>query len=297
MTCPTPESRFWIGKPGRMIEIETPDAGFTADVSMSETVHQLLGGGTTVTYSDDVKRSYKFPFGVLDQDGVAELFKLYTRAYGPGPYALLEPTYRNLLDFHLSNSDGGAPELLTVPAGQTLLYDDSFVSPVSPAGVLRWTGAGNGSALVDGRQGSGSGAADPFRAMPSVPGLDVTFSVWLATAAGAASVELAINSYREDGTLLAYAASAAQALTMTFKRFQFTRTLPALPAALAGIALTCRTPSAAPLLITGPQLEFGRVAGEWNPGLGVPRVVFTGGPPVKVPLLGVNNLSFALAQV
>jgi hypothetical protein len=286
---------FYLGLPGNMQAMD-PDPGIDAPVTSAEVVHQLATGGTTTTRRRIPKRTYTLPTSGLTRDDQDPLLRWYLRAYGPGPFMLVDPTIRNQLtmDVALCNQAAG----FTVPAGQTLAFGVT-ASPQPPSKVVDWSGAGNGSVLtLGGSQAvSGNGDADPLTSPPVLPVESVTVSVWL-WAAAAVSVALRASGRNGNGTA-GIDQTTVCALTAVPQRFSLTRA----PGSFVGAnfvlpTLKCLQAAAPTIHLSAPQLEYNTALGAWTVGLGVPRVTMTGaGGPAISTRSGHADWKYTFAEV
>jgi hypothetical protein len=307
VTSCEPFEEFWLGPAGKLQQLEMPDTGFTWDPSLSETVHGLVSGGTTVTRRAKVKRTGSLDMGALDQDQADLVMRLYLRAFGPGPYCLVEPTYRNLVtpDVSMSGGHGTVSMDSWATSDSTDLVPQpnyTGVMPAAGAGSFDWNAA-NGSILVQGGYDTthGNPEALPGESVPVVPGLDMTLSVYVLCDAGTGSVKLRACG-RDGDSDGAQTTNLDSADTPVADSVWGRITLP-VPAGtftskylvLALVSTSAQTGSS--IWVSAPQIEIGLEATDWHVGMGVPRVVFTGGPKTKIARLALQANTLQLSEV
>ena len=277
---PTVPGRFFLGKPGNMVELPSPFAdGYTVLLDDGGVAHGMAGGGTSMDRFGDAARSWTLPYlRVLGRRWqVLNGFK--RRAFGAGPWCFLAPEESNRLTLKqsLCGALNGAVEGWATGSG-TVTYDATLTSPIEPCGVMRWHGAVNGSRLIAGKWSGSNPAADLAYCTPYVPGLPWAGGGYLSTASGTATVNLRLYGFAADGATVVTSVDAGSLTLTTTPQQAYLELVEGQLGASAIIALAfrCTTAGAPDILISCPWLTE-RVADvtDWSQGGGTPRVVWT----------------------
>lgn len=296
MTC-QPFRSVYLGKPGAMFRLPSFDGGISAPLRAGEQAHGLADDGVAVTRVARIRRSYDLQRSAATPDDADLLLAFYAGVFGPAPFCLIEPSYRNFLTIDASSgcSRLGSLNPWTVSAG-TLLPDATVTRPLPTAGVMRWVGAGSGSTAT---LGPVVGDVDPLTAMPVLAAETVTLGIRARTASGTASVTLRLLGRAGDGTATGPAITAAPVtLTTAWQLLTVTAHPGDITALYYGAQLLCSTAGAPDILMAAPQLEATDGVGAFTLGFGVPRVVITTGVARSLRLLGSNtDHSFQLSEV
>lgn len=288
---------FWLGKPGNMIQLPAPGIGYGAGHQRAETLHALIGGGVTVTKRLHAKRTWPINWARVQNRDLQVLLGFYRGAFGDGPFVFLDPADDNYLslDSSLCGARNGAIGAWTVKSPETLVYDSTVTPPVLPCGVLRWTGAGNGSTIaVAPRDGSGNVIADTASSVPLVQALAQQLSIYAWTASGTVNAQLGLS----DG-VAATSFSGTVGLTTTPQRLAFNHAAGSFGVNLyALLVLKCLTASAPNILVSAPQFEYGvAAASQFAAGSNAPRVVITAPPGNSVDGLGASPFQLMISQI
>lgn len=302
MTCPaTANDTFYLGPAGNLKALPDPDP-YESTPSFGDVSAGLLLGGYAVVRHPLVKRTVPLAWGLLDgeldQADVDTIMGLYLRAYGPGPYCLIDPTWRNVLTFDASTTGGlaaGSTPWVTSDTS-TIAPDSTLSGPEEQAGVLRWTGLAATSVATQGvLNGAGFGDADPTESVPLVKDVPVTFSIDVATT-GTASLLLRVANRNGDGTDQGHTDSAAVALTAGYQRLAVTIT-PDGSAKYAALQLAMTAWTSGDVLVSAAQAEYDTAASAFTAGVGSPRVLMKAAPAWRVPLMPNKSAAFTLVEV
>lgn len=130
---------MWLGNPGGVVALPYPVRGLTPTLSIPATVRRTLGGGQVVARAGGARRTYNLAWEFLTAEQFSVLEEFYTRARGPGPFALLDPGRRNRLSLNQSSAtstDGDTTGFTVDPTEAVTSTPDVFLrGPRS----LRWT--------------------------------------------------------------------------------------------------------------------------------------------------------------
>jgi hypothetical protein len=272
--------RFWLGKPGNMIELPSPLVdGYTANGSMGEVEHGLSGGGSAVTRFDSMMRRWTIPFLHLAGRDYQVVNGFYRRLFGAGPWAFVDPEGTNRLTLAQSMCGGlhGVAEGWVTTRG-TVGYDSTVAPAQIPSGVLRWAGASTGSLLAaaDALSAFPLPIPDPVRGIPYLPAMPLTAYFWVAAASGTANVHAYLSGLAADGSSVHTVTGPTVALTTTPQLVavivpdagEFTTASWLVP------QLQCQSASAPDILVSNPQIDYRDEVTDWTAGTGVPRVIW-----------------------
>jgi hypothetical protein len=130
---------MWLGNPGGVVQLPYPARGLTPTLSIPATVRRTLGGGQVVARAAGARRTYNLAWEFLTPEQFSVLEEFYTRARGPGPFALLDPGRRNRLSLNQSSAtstEGNATGFTVDPSEAVTPNPDGYLrGPQS----LRWT--------------------------------------------------------------------------------------------------------------------------------------------------------------
>lgn len=276
--------RLWLGLPGNMIELPSPSAsgGLSAAKARGEQVHTLANGAAAVTYLPDAARTFTYSWPALTERDWQILNGFYMRAFGAGPWRLVNPEGWNRLTRRQSmcGAVSGLPEGWTAGGGSTVAYDTADgAAPITPCGVLKWSGLPNSPrSLVP---GSDVNIPDAKTGIPYVPAEPFTFSAWVKVSAGTPSVLMRLAGNNADGTNVATISGPTVALTSSWQQLSVIAAPGDLGAA-AFVVPTIRYVSggtADAVLVANPAASYTSQAIDWGIGGGVPRVVWSSGAP------------------
>lgn len=286
----------YLGTPGSMRQLPSPNAPLTAPSSRNEVVHALIGGGTAVTRRAGLgKRTYTLTYTSLFESDAALVAAFADGVFGDGPFVLVDPSTVNVLTLDQStfglrpgssygwSSSGGTVSLTT---GQT--------APASVfSGVLDWASPTTSSLILPGSLGS---TADPSSAPVVLPLEAATFSIWLK---GSGSCTCSLQLWSHDGTTGLQTASlgtASASVTTSWK--QFTVSVGAVASgALLVPRVVLSSGSPAHVYAAAAQLEYASSVSTWERGYGSPRVLVTQGTARSVTQLGYADQTLVLGEV
>lgn len=290
---------YYLGTPGAMQTMRTPDAAYTDPLSRREVTHDLLNGGTAVTRRATGRRSWAFGFAGCTPDTADLLVAFYTGVFGDGPFCLVDPSWRNALHVHASTF--GAP-LQAISAwsasvsAQPLTYDPTVTAPITTSGVMRWTGATNGAQAGLGTWTGSVFTPDTAKAPPYLPQVVTSISVYARAVSGTPSVSLRGLAVTTAGTVVntqtATATVGSAAWTL------LTVTVPAgLTAAYTVPNLLCNT-STSVLQFACPLVQYGRTPPDpWVIGLGTARVLSAAPLTSQSTLLYARDHGITLTEI
>jgi hypothetical protein len=270
--------RYWLGRPGNLIQLQGVKTGTSSAPSSGESVHTSLGGVTTTFRRPDVKRQFPLTFERMTGRDWQVFYGFYRRAFGPGPWAYFPPEDVNRLDEVVSLcqdvtawSELGAGVITAL--GQA-------TSPVLPSGVLKWAGAAAGDILVARPMLAGSSTLPSVAgACPYLPGEPFTFSAWLWVASGTRTVKLRLSGRDAASVVATEVDGATVTLTTTPQLVSATIAAGTLGASLYVVPeVVAVGATVVDIQIAAPQLEVWSAATDWCLGVGVPRVTWGPAP-------------------
>jgi len=94
---PTAFKTYYLGAPGSMQAIRTPNAAVTQPLSRSENVHQLISGGVAVTRRGRGRRGWQLGWAGCTPDTADQMIGFYLGVFGDGPFCYVDPSWRNML--------------------------------------------------------------------------------------------------------------------------------------------------------------------------------------------------------
>jgi len=272
---------FYLGTPGTLKKLRVVDHGYSSAMSRAEVLHQLAGGGNTVTRRRDPRRTWPLSFTGMTPDSADLLVQFYTGIYGAGPFCFVDPAWRNALALDASTFGVRFQALsawsLSVTS-QSLTYDGTVTPFQAGSGVARWTGAQSGSKMGLGTYTAGTLIPDVLSAPPGVTdGSAVTHSLSAYSRAISGTANLTFFAYGMNAAGSLVSASSVNA-TVGTTWTQFTATVLANVGATYVIhGFTCNTNSSPPLLFSNADTQYLPTAatprGAWVTGTGSPRVI------------------------
>lgn len=272
----TRNGQFWLGKAGNMVQLPSPDPGYQVGTTRAETLHTLIGGGTTVTRRLASKRTWPLTWKRIQRRDLQIVLGFYRGAWGDGPFLLIDPADVNLLGFDTSlcGARNGLIGSWAADASCTVVYDSTITSPIPPCGVLRWHGAGNGSILATGPRQAGTGNTlfDATFSPPVVQALARELSLYAWTASSTASARLVVQDGGGSGSGTTGSTvtlnTTPQLLAMNVAAGAFGTTGYIVP------GLQCLTASAPDIFVSAAQFEYGvATPSAFGAGSAVPRVI------------------------
>jgi hypothetical protein len=268
----------YLGKPGAMRVLPSPNSPVTATPSKGDVVHALLSGGVAVTTRLHARKTFSLPYTMLDSASADVLLGFYSRLYGLGPFAFVDPSVRNVLGLDVSTMGLRTNASPGWVASSGTLTPAAAGGPVGvDSGLLTWSSLVASATL---QPGLAVNTANTAAAPVYLPSEACTVSLYVkASAATTASLQL--TGYSTAGAVNYTSSAASMSITTAFQRFTVS-----VAAGLAGLASSAfvlprvvlggTVPTS--VTIAGAGLEYGTVATTWEPGHGSPRVLPTGTP-------------------
>jgi hypothetical protein len=296
---------MWLGRPGAMTRLRIPDAGWVAPLGRAEVAHTLAGGGTTVTRRAATHRAYSVNLSKMTPDEAQLILAYYLGNKGSGPWALVDPSYRNQLSPGASSMGVAAGRNTAwnpLIGDAAAVLDSTVVPPVDGTGVLRWAAPTNGKNLFEGTQPTaGTFVPVTTKAVPYLSPYIAWVSVYLRaqTTATVKLYALGCNAAGWDGVSVANTANVA--LTTAWQRV--TLSVPAASWAGANPAyivpnIQVAAVGASDVLVAAAQIDYGYSSvPPWVAGLGVPRVVLSAGVGAGVSVYWRRDHGLTMAEV
>lgn len=285
-----------------MIKLPYVLRGYDMPFDRHITQTSLIAGGTATASQLDVRRLPTLSWRALSQSEASTVLGFYTRAWGAGPYVLVDTSFDNQLreDTSLCGVRRGVLTGWVATGGGTIVYDGTVAGNVAPAGVMRWAGAGSSSAIGEGTAPGGVFTADPAKAAPYLSDQAVTCSIYAKLASGSASLKMRVSGRNAAGASVSAVDSSSTALnTSTWTRVSMTATVGALGASVLVVPVVlCQTAAAPNILMTNPQLQYASSATTWVIGHGTPRCLPIGTAPNPINVVGEGrDLTLTLAEI
>lgn len=278
-TWRTGDQRFWLGKPGNMIQLPSPNpADYTANLDMGEVEQELYGGAAGLTRFGDAVRRWQISWPRLAGRDWQIVHGFYRRLFGAGPWAFLPPDDVNRLTLRQSmcGAVAAAVEGWATTAG-TLAYAAAQVSRVAPCGVMQWSPGAISKFLVPGALSGVTPVPDVNRALVHIPSESVAVSCWMKAVTTAASVQPALRAASADGLTVSTVTGSTTAVPTTGW------TQVAMLVAPGALTFDPARPYLLPLwqsmnanavYVTTPQISYTDSHLDWEAGAGLPRVIW-----------------------
>lgn len=279
-----------------VISLPGPTGNIEVNVSRSDTVHTLIGGGTTVTRRKGSKKSYSLPYSSRPGVGVDDLlWSIYRGVYGDGPFVFVDPSANNVLSLDQSTFGvrTGADDGWTVNTG-SIVADGSTAPPAGVASVSAlWVTPAAAQFMMP---GSSTTTADTTSAAMYIPAEWTCFSIYLK-ATGACTVTLALRNYDANtGASLGLLGNTTVTPTSSWARY-FYALAPGASAEMVVPRVTLASGTPSDVWFAGPQLEYAQFPSLWCAGYGAARVLVTAAPDKAIQKWGWSDLTLALAEV
>lgn len=266
---------LYFGRVGSLLSVlPSPRPGAPRSRSAQEAVQELLGGGYAVDRAPGAACTWQFEWG---WDGTVwwQLNAWYTRQYGPGPFALCDPSCINYLTPAQASATHSTSDATgwSVAAGSSETLASSTALAYSGTRSLLWSLP---AAVTSGILTATPPA--PLLGWPTPPA-DWTFSVPVRLGAGDASVDVQAALRWLDstgaqvsetlGTLTTVGAGAWSTLTATGSP----------PSGAVYVAPRVKVSagtvsSTAGVHVGQAQLQLASTASDWRPGEGPALVSF-----------------------
>jgi len=299
---PTAFKTYYLGAPGSMQAIRTPNAAVTQPLSRSENVHQLISGGVAVTRRGRGRRGWQLGWAGCTPDTADQMIGFYLGVFGDGPFCYVDPSWRNMLPTDVSTFgaqlDAVSVWSRSLTGSAPLSFDTTVTAPSPQSGIARWANAANGEQV-------GLGAWNGTRFVPSTaigmaPVLTpTTTSLTVYARAVTGTPSLSLRAQSTDSTFGTVTTQGTT--TATLSSSAWTRLAVQVPAGVTASYWTpnllCNTASAL-ILLSAAQLQYGRATPDpWVIGLGVPWVVPASEMASDYDLLYARNHGLALIEI
>lgn len=280
---PTVPAEFWVAKPsiGKVVQLPSirDNGTYEAPPSQGEIEQGLAGGASAVTRFASEMRRWTLTYERLSGRDYQVVTALRKRLLlGNGPWCYLHPEGTNRLTY--AQSVCGLANAVAegwTPSVGTVTYDSTVAAADLACGVLRWSGAGNGSLLVAGGYGGGSPDADVLHSAPYVPARSWEGDVWITAASGTPSANVRLVGIAADGVTVVTSIDGGTVVLSTTPQRLTCYIDPGVLGASAYIVLVvrCLTASSPDLLVSCPWLTDRPFDIDgWTLGGGVPRVIW-----------------------
>jgi hypothetical protein len=290
---------YYLGTPGAMLLLRTPDHAYEDPASRAEVVHELISGGTAVTRRGRTRRRWTLGFTNTTPDTADQLVGFYAGVFGDGPFRFVDPSWRNALGVDASTF-GARLDAISVWAASVsahpLTFDTTVAAPSPQSGVMRWTGAQVNEQVSIGAWDGSKFVPSLVESPPYLPQVLTSIRVFARALSGAPSVSLRGRTQAADGATV-----DTQTATATLGTGAWTTLTATVPAGLAGAYvvpnLLCNTASSV-LQFSCPLVQYGEVPPDpWVVGLGIPRVVFADALGARSNLLYARDHAMLLVEV
>lgn len=298
---------FYIGQPGAMTKLSKPDSGFTNALSRAEVMHALSSGGTTTTRRKDVKRTYGLPYSAMTADTADAMLSYYSGARGAGPFALVDPSWRNAMS--LDASTFGAPigkntAWSANPLDAAPYLDTAFAPALPGSAVLHWPTPVNTHVLGNLTQPvSGTFIPDWVKGVPYLPDLPMIVTYWVRTVAGTSTGAVAYAfGLSRTGWLTPFPAKTVALSPITTTWAQVVIGVPVnqwtqAQGPIIAPALVCGQAGSPDILISNAQVTYGfNDITPWVTGFGIPRVSISAGVPSTVTVNWRRDHAYTLSE-
>lgn len=303
----TTHDSFYLGQPGAMVKVGMPDSGFSNGGSRAEVAHALSSGGVTTTKRRLIKRTWSLPFSGMTADTADALLSYYSGSRGNGPYALVDPSWRNALSLDASTFGAALGQNTTwaaPPADAQPYLDTAFAPPIPGSAVLHWPTPVNTHLLVNASQPAlAAPVPDWMNGVPYLNDLPMVFSVWIRTVTGSVTgLVLGALGLQQSGWITPFPEVAVSLPTVntTWQQVSVLVNPNAWTQAQGGIFAPAigAVPATPDLLIACAQVTYGfTVATPWVTGLGCPRVSFSAGVSSGVSVNWRRDHGYMLSEV
>lgn len=289
---------FWLGPAGALVRLPSPNDGVDRPRTRGRTTLTTFDGGVAVVQRLRSKGQWNLPYSYLYEQDYETIRQYAEGSFGDGPFALIDPSVRNVL-----GPDGSTAGLRTNAdlmwrAGAGTLTRGP-VNPTDPrCASIAWSAT---TAVADrlsvyaiydpvGKAWS----VDPVRTPFVVPALAMTFS---AVVSGAGQITFGLLCFTADGSQVASpVAPVVAALTGGYTPIALSVPAGGFGAGVAFASYGIQMRVGDSLSLSLPQIEYADTASSWSPGHGSPRVVITADPPDSVPQLGWTSTALSLAE-
>lgn len=269
--------RLWLGLPGNMIELPPPSAsaGLSTAKSRGEQVHTLANGAAAITFLPNAARVFTYSWPTLTERDWQLLNGFYMRAFGPGPWCLVNPEGWNRLTRVQSLCLD--PSVWATTAGT--IVADSTPGMVAPGGTLLWSPSASGKILGPGMLSGSVVVPDTARAMVNVPAEPVTVSFWVQSPSGTVSVSARIVGKAATGPAVDTITGSAVTVGANWQQIAVVAAPGTFSSGSLYLIPEVVSNDGNPVRVSCPQAMYSATTAEWGMGGGVPRVLWTSGAP------------------
>lgn len=283
-------NQIYLGPLGRLMQIQIPSGGFTADLIENGANHAPLSGRSTKDIFSR-RRTFDIALDGLTPRALSWFELLYTDAI-TGPFYLIDSSRVNRLRARIS-STGTAPishnalstdwtassGVLTFPAATVVLLPSGTHLSPGPSLAVQWVPTAAGT-LIDTAQ------------VPVLPGEQITFSCYAQ--AGTPTLEIVpLNASLVAGSPV----TGTTVVAGTPPRRYVTYTVPTNGSVVA-VQVQLRASAAGTYTTTAWQLESGSTTPtDWVLGTGVPRVLFDSATAGRNPVGTYTDSEITLLEV
>lgn len=292
-------SEILLGPPGALQPLPDPDPGVSASRSLTVATHEGVGGGAlTADVTLPGWRSWTYAYTALTVEEADMVERYRSGIYGPGPYALIDPTAPNRLQPNQASAGkmSGASDGFAVLSGDALAVVRQ-AGVIGPS-VLSWTITPGGSARSLLMSSTWAPVPSGSRSFPIPPDSTVHLSAQVRTASPP-PLWWRVFWWDAGGASLggvSYEVATVPADTWTPVTADI---VPPTGAAwvLPGLyADTSANTAAVSVSLDALVMSYGARLPVWRPGQGVPQVVITAWT-TDYPYIGTVNGSLQLTEV
>lgn len=308
--CQPQLDSYYIGPPGALVQLSTPDNSAHVVLDRGITDHDLINGGAASTYLERVRQQYVYSYNHRDLTAGDQIVSIYAGLLGIPPYYVVDPAFRNALSSQISSA--GKTTVSTegfVVTGGSVAYSSSIAPPAKAplAGVLDWTTATNS------RLWANASAANILQssAPPVIPAEPATEAIWLKTASSTATVSIYAYCNSAAGAFTGLVALATgKTITTSWQRFGGTLAAGGAPANSVVLGWMIQVTSGSPphLHVSANDLQYCTAVVDpadgpaavnlppWVLGLRVPKMIVRGQMPADYTKFQRRSLQLTLAE-
>ena len=263
------EKTWYLGWLGDMRVLPTPEVNFDMTEVRYGGIHQALNGARTMDITG-FRQQFKMDFKYLSEDDYLWLRSLYLGNVTE-PLYLMNPLRKNLLSQQASTGtwhttlDNGIQNVNSAIA-YDFFNDYPTGLPVSGTRSPRLLSVATGPAyaVMDGGT----------RFAPAAVGEPITFSIYMRTTSGTASVDMYEQTMDKYATTnIGTGLISTKSVTTSWQRFTATHTPIAAGVAAARFGLQLVSSGTYNVLLAAPQVEYGASATPFSMGGGLSKVL------------------------
>jgi hypothetical protein len=290
---------MYLGPLGMIQTLPEPEQAPTIERAQEGGIHQLLSGHRAVDDTLFRPRNWTLSWEVLTEEEFSLLSSIRQKAFGPPPFALIDPQQRN---YFTGNQSGGGDPLGTTEGWALVSGTSLGVSRAQQHTGLKsfqWIVTANNQDVISGAATTVTGAlTDLYKDIPVVPGLVYMVSMWVRPNAASTSLQMRFAWHDRTGAFISTTGAATNALTAnTWQQIQSTSTAPT-NAAFVRVRLTATTVTTNPTTIwfDDAMLEQNNAVSNWAIGQG-PAWVGPFAIHDSYPWLGYHQVSIDLLEL